>query len=225
MSTSPFPGMDPYVEDYWSDFHHSFITYARDQIQHQLPNYFRATIKHDFWLMPSSLPSESSTGFSHGLIEIWEVPCQLVVTEFELLSFQQKTPGDIHRQFIEKKLRLKQEKINLVEIDLLRAGQREVIPGVESEFAALYQVTVKRQRNYGPLDVYSIPLHVGLPTLSIPLDRPAQEIPFDLQDVVNKCYCNGRYNLIVNYHTEPNPPLAPNDAAWADNLLRSNGKR
>lgn len=34
---SPFPGMDPWLEDHWRDVHHSFLTYARDDVQPQLP--------------------------------------------------------------------------------------------------------------------------------------------------------------------------------------------
>jgi len=34
---SPFPGMDPYLEDYWGDTHTTLATYARDQLQRQLP--------------------------------------------------------------------------------------------------------------------------------------------------------------------------------------------
>jgi hypothetical protein len=26
---SPFPGMDPYLEQYWEDFHPSFLVYAK----------------------------------------------------------------------------------------------------------------------------------------------------------------------------------------------------
>lgn len=33
---SPFPGMDPYLEQHWGDVHPSFITYARDQLQPHL---------------------------------------------------------------------------------------------------------------------------------------------------------------------------------------------
>jgi hypothetical protein len=33
---SPFPGMDPYLEQYWRDVHHSLCTYARDALQPQL---------------------------------------------------------------------------------------------------------------------------------------------------------------------------------------------
>ena len=36
MSKSPFPGMDPYLEQAWRDVHHSLCTYARDDIQSQL---------------------------------------------------------------------------------------------------------------------------------------------------------------------------------------------
>jgi len=43
---SPFPGMDPYLESprYWQDFHGSFITYAREELQPQLPPRYRAMI-------------------------------------------------------------------------------------------------------------------------------------------------------------------------------------
>ncbi len=36
MSKSPFPGMDPYLEQAWRDVHHKLCTYACDDIQSQL---------------------------------------------------------------------------------------------------------------------------------------------------------------------------------------------
>src|SRR5437868_2470682 len=36
MSKSPFPGMDPYLEECWRDVHHKLCTYACDDIQAQL---------------------------------------------------------------------------------------------------------------------------------------------------------------------------------------------
>jgi hypothetical protein len=43
---SPFPGMDPYLEDpaFWSDFHASFITYWRDALSDCLPDNYEARI-------------------------------------------------------------------------------------------------------------------------------------------------------------------------------------
>jgi len=42
---SPFPGMDPYLEQHWLDVHHALATYARDQLQRQLPRDLRARIE------------------------------------------------------------------------------------------------------------------------------------------------------------------------------------
>ena len=43
---SPFPGMDPYLEEHWRDVHHSFLTYARDEMQDRLPANLRARRKN-----------------------------------------------------------------------------------------------------------------------------------------------------------------------------------
>jgi hypothetical protein len=34
---SPFPGMDPYLEQHWGDVHASLIIDGRDQLQQRLP--------------------------------------------------------------------------------------------------------------------------------------------------------------------------------------------
>ena len=34
---SPFPGMDPYLEQFWRDIHARCIIYAADQLQTYLP--------------------------------------------------------------------------------------------------------------------------------------------------------------------------------------------
>ncbi len=45
MMGSPFPGMDPYLEQHWGDVHHRFITYACDQLQPRLPKDLRARVE------------------------------------------------------------------------------------------------------------------------------------------------------------------------------------
>lgn len=44
LMASPFPGMDPYLEQHWGDVHHRFITYACDQLQSRLPRDLRARV-------------------------------------------------------------------------------------------------------------------------------------------------------------------------------------
>ena len=35
--TSPFPGMDPYLEQHWRDVHHNLITFTQGALNEQLP--------------------------------------------------------------------------------------------------------------------------------------------------------------------------------------------
>ena len=56
---SPFPGMDPYLEQYWRDVHHSLITYARDELQPGLPDQLRARVEERVFV-----ESEEGTGRS-----------------------------------------------------------------------------------------------------------------------------------------------------------------
>jgi hypothetical protein len=42
---SPFPGMDPYLEQHWRDVHARLITYASDQLRPQLPSDLRPRIE------------------------------------------------------------------------------------------------------------------------------------------------------------------------------------
>lgn len=42
---SPFPGMDPYLEQFWRDVHHRLVTYACDQLQPRLPGQLRARME------------------------------------------------------------------------------------------------------------------------------------------------------------------------------------
>lgn len=50
---SPFPGMDPFLEDpsHWSDFHFTFINYWREAIAEQLPEEFEANVGERVYLV------------------------------------------------------------------------------------------------------------------------------------------------------------------------------
>ena len=53
---NPFLGMDPYLEAHWGDVHQSLITYARDQLQAQLPADLRARVQERMFVeMPEGV--------------------------------------------------------------------------------------------------------------------------------------------------------------------------
>ena len=49
---SPFPGMDPYLEQFWGDVHHRLITYMSDMIQRELPGDLRARVDERVYVEP-----------------------------------------------------------------------------------------------------------------------------------------------------------------------------
>ena len=50
---SPFPGMDPYLEQFWGDVHHRLITYACDALQRELPGGLLARMDERVFVEPS----------------------------------------------------------------------------------------------------------------------------------------------------------------------------
>src|SRR5258705_243316 len=41
---NPFPGMNPWLEDFWRDFHAKFLVYACDQLNAELPAGLQARV-------------------------------------------------------------------------------------------------------------------------------------------------------------------------------------
>jgi hypothetical protein len=53
---SPFPGMDPYLEQHWGDVHSSLVIYARDQLQLGLPEDLLARVEERVFVESSEGP-------------------------------------------------------------------------------------------------------------------------------------------------------------------------
>jgi hypothetical protein len=59
MNKSPFPGMDPYLEQYWQDVHARLILYACDQLEDQLPGSLVARVEERVVLETEDLDERS----------------------------------------------------------------------------------------------------------------------------------------------------------------------
>jgi len=57
---SPFPGMDPYLEQHWGDVHHNLITFAQGLLNERLPRDLRARVEERILL---ELPSEERVDY------------------------------------------------------------------------------------------------------------------------------------------------------------------
>jgi hypothetical protein len=150
-----------------------------------------------------------------------------VITSLEVLSPSNKCPGEGQRLYLKKREDIHRAKVNIVEVDLLRGGEwilmapQALIP---PSHRTAYQVCTWRAVQPGRVELFAMPLRHLLPVISIPLRASDRDVLLNLQAVVDQCYRNGGYDDI-DYAGEPDPPLARDDAAWADALLRERGRR
>jgi hypothetical protein len=116
---------------------------------------------------------------------------------------------------------------NLVEIDLIRAGAyvlRAPETVVPDGYRSPYRVCVSRGGLPARAELYRVSLRSPLPYIRIPLRESDEDARLDLQQLIEQVYADGAYDDI-DYTVDPDPPLSPEDAAWADQLLRQQGKR
>lgn len=165
---------------------------------------------------------------TQGYIEIIDVGTgNRVVTVIEFVSPSNKTPGPGRTLYGKKQDEVLNAGASLVEIDLTRSGNRDsVFPldKVPLSRRTTYQVCVRRGWRSRVLEVYPVPLPQPLPTIPIPLRETDPDARLDLQALIDQCYRNGRYDRL-DYMKSPDPPLDPDDAAWADEVLRAEGRQ
>lgn len=135
-----------------------------------------------------------------------------VVTVIEVLSPTNKHPGEGQDSYQGRRSRVLCSPANLMEIDLLRAGSRP--PMLHPLPRADYMVLVTRRAERPQCAVYAWNLPDAMPLVPVPLRPGAPEPPLDLKRAVDIVYDRARYDMVVNYHKPPAPPLRPAAARW-----------
>ncbi|MCL4205166.1 MAG: DUF4058 family protein [Pirellulaceae bacterium] len=150
--TSPFPGMDPYLEARWSEVHARLIVYASNQLNLQLPEDLRTgieqtlgvwagetycdTIRPDVLVVKESAVAEPYATQAVAVAAPVIVPrldprerhleivdpAGRVITVIEFLSPWNKIGRHGREQYSERQKRYLNSSVNLVEIDLVRQG-------------------------------------------------------------------------------------------------------
>jgi len=255
---SPFPGMDPYIEDpdVWSDFHGRLaeeISAALNQVLQ--PRYVarltprvtyevveigeRHSVRPDVGVwqpqppfgqasggaaVVTAAPVESAVPMELPLrlytVEVRETGGLRLVTAIEVLSPVNKRPGhEAYHDYLRKRRELLRCDAHLIEVDLLRGGQR---PPLERPVPpAPYYVTVSRAGRRPLVEVWPVQLQERLPVLPVPLLEPDPDVPLDLGAVVAAVYHRGAYARLIDYRQPaPAPPLSEAEAAWVEDRLR-----
>ena len=128
--------------------------------------------------------------------------------------------------YLKKQGELLEGKVSLVKIDLLPAGMNVLsIPmrKIPFPYRTPYRVVVRRgwkrrRRSCMPSPCASRCRPSGSAR------KTNSDVALDLKHL-NQAYDNGGYENDVDYEVKPDPTLEPDEAAWADALLRGKGLR
>jgi hypothetical protein len=193
--------MDPYLEnDLWGDVSRTLASKIRQMLVPKLrPNY--AARLEIYWLADHRIPT----------IEIRDAANNSLVTSIEILSpVNKREPG--LTQYRQKRQRLYQADVHLIELDFLRRGTRPFdhprLP------AASYFVTLTRARS-AAVDLWPIALQQSLPIIPVPLKAEDMDVALDLGIALAEIYDEAGYDLSIDYTQSPPPPaLTVADHSW-----------
>lgn len=276
---SPFPGMDPWLEDrfVWPDFHDRLAEQISAALNQSLPQPYYAqlgvreelgivgeVVTHrivpDVSIQSSASPTQArQSSDSSGTAAVLDAPrAELtesmqvdlliepqsvsfveirdarsgheVVTLIEILSPANKHPGPDHDSYLRKRNEVLTSTTSLIEIDLLRSGQRDFFgPDVHRclyEFDPPLDYVVFIQRSWqrsGALRYQLFPARLtdSLPVIAVPLRESDRESSLDLQYAFQQTYDRGPYRRgAVDYSEPPRPPLPEDLQAWANEQIR-----
>lgn len=103
---SPFPGIDPYLEQHWEDVHMSLMVYIRDQISDQLPGDLQARVEESIcvdldesarWIYPDVKVVESPEKTSGAGIALAEA----TITEPTIIPLPNEKPIQRHIEIVD----------------------------------------------------------------------------------------------------------------------------
>jgi hypothetical protein len=149
-------------------------------------------------------------------IEIVRLPEQDAVTVVELLSPTNKY-GAGRGIYLDKRQRLLRSPVNLVEIDLIRAGPRlelsEPLPSAD------YYCFVSRGNRRPSCQVYHWTMRDALPMLPVPLRETDRDVTVDLGEAFQLAFERGRYDDFIDYSRPVSSPvLGDSESAWVRSL-------
>lgn len=165
-------------------------------------------------VMPEAVP--------HVTIEIRDTKQRQLVTVIEILSPTNKR-GEGQREYLTKRQRLLLSSVHLLEIDLLRRGER--VPMRQALPPAAYFVFLSRAADRPITEVWPVTLAQPLPIVPIPLLPDDSDILLDLQAAFTAAYDLPGYDLIVDYTDPPEVPLTDSETLWVEHHLRIAGLR
>jgi hypothetical protein len=153
-------------------------------------------------------------------VRIFTTSTSQLVTSLEILSPYNKRASEGLAQYRDKRHRLLDSRVHLVEIDLLRSGARPGSEVADEPVEAEYILLVNRARGRRLSEIWPVALNASIPVIPVPLLAPDPDLPLDLGTAINAVYADSVYDRRINYtRPVPPPPLRSVMAEWVEDLL------
>lgn len=227
---SPFPGMDPFLEDpkHWKTFQHQFIAGLYHTLLPGLVDRYRARVGMRSYVVEMPLfTSVIREPHEEPFVEIRERGDGRLVTLLDLVSPANKTTTPGREAYLATRKLVESQRANALEIDLVTHGSptldfaRDTLPEHD------YTFTVTRAGMPGKFEIYTTTVQKRLPKFKLPLAHDDRDAMLDLQDVFRRAYDLGGFAKIVRYG-EPLPSVvqvSDVNRAWIELLLKQSQLR
>jgi hypothetical protein len=201
---SPFPGMDPYIEDAkrWPLFRHQFVASLYQVLLPGLVDRYRARVatrSYDTELpLFTSIIRETQ---NEEYIELRDRSDGKLVTLIDVVGIANRTTTVGREQYLATRSQAESLRAAIVEIDLLTQGKpmldypRDNLPDLD------YSLTVTRPAAPGKFEIYTITVNKRLPKFRIPLAIDDKDAALELQDVFRRAYDLAGLSSIIDYRT------------------------
>ncbi|MFO0844385.1 MAG: DUF4058 family protein [Gemmataceae bacterium] len=220
---SPFPGMDPYLEDeaLWPAFHHQMVMCLYQTLLPGLVERYRARVCQRRYVTEQALfTSILREERQEDLLEVRQRNDGRLITLVEVVSPANKTTQAGRAAYLEKRREGRSAGASLVEIDLVLQGQptldfsRDGLPEWD------YAVTVTRSTQPDRYEIYTATLQKRLPRFRLPLASDDRDTVLDLHTVFSRCYEQGDFAAKIDYGRDPSTVLDDDDRKWLADLLK-----
>ena len=157
-------------------------------------------------------------------VEIFETdPEERLITSIEVLSPSNKRPYTEGWELYQRKRQsILLGNVNLVEIDLLRGGQR--MPMADPWPDSPYRLLVARAGKALQCKVWPAHFQRPLPSIPVPLAKPDPDVSLNVQPMIEAIYQRSRYVRSIDYRKHLLPPLAAKENAWLKRRVRGVAK-
>ncbi|MEO1352188.1 MAG: DUF4058 family protein [Cyanobacteria bacterium J06635_15] len=165
---------------------------------------------------PLTLPFLSSIPVRIPTVEIRDTRENLLVTCIEILSpVNKRNPG--LTRYRQKRQRLHQAGVHLLEIDFLRRGQR---PFAIQKLPSVAYVVALTRAEQNVMEIWPLRLPDPLPIVPVPLKDDDPDAALDLPEALTAIYEEAFYRLSIDYAQAPPPPdLSEFELGWIKDLV------